>query len=709
MRASHTQPTPVERLLRPRSIAIAGSFTDPFSIGNTILGYLDQHRYGGAVHPVSRSRSEVNGHRCIPSLDELPEGIDLAVLIVPETAATEAMAACVRRKAGAAVVFASGFAETGAEGRARQNQLATIAREAGLAVLGPNCVGFINSLDRIGVTFNDLHEFTDFTGPGVGMIAQSGAMSGNISSALAARGLPLTYVISSGNEAVTGLEDFLEFLLDDERTGSIALFIEQIRNPQRFLALAARARALGKPIVMMHPGRTARGRESSQSHTGALASDYTVMRTLVEREAVVVVDTLDELFDVTALLARWRDPPVLGVGMVTNSGAFRTVALDFCEQAGLDIPALTPESTATLKAMLPAFATVGNPCDMTTLGRTQLDIAGRVAKVIVDDPNIGSVLVSLIAGPPKLQIAKAQSLLPLMKASKKPIIFTLVGDSSPLDAEFTSMVEQSGEPFFRSPDRAMRAIARMTAYGQLLRSTRNRLPASRPAAIPLPGSGTISEYLGKRYLAAFGVCVPDGELASNMQEAEQIAARIGYPVVIKAQSGALAHKSDAGGVITGIANTSALRAAWKRLHGNLERTRPGLALDGILVESMAAQGLEMIVGARRDPQWGPVVMVGLGGIWTEALADVRILPADLDENGIVAELRKLKGARLLAGMRGQPPRDVRSVAKTAAILGGLMRTVPELAEIDINPLVVYADGKGVQALDALLVVKEGER
>lgn len=679
-------------------------------MGGNVVGNLERWGYPGDLYLVSRGRKTINGRPCVASIDELPLGIDVAVLIVPQSAVLDAVAACVRRKVGGAVVFASGFSEAGEEGRAMQQRLAAIAREGGLAVNGPNCLGFINYLDRIALTFetvDDCGELREPRGPGVAVIAQSGAMTSNIRTALEARGLPLTYAISTGNEAVVGAEDFLDAVVEDERTGVIAMFIEQIRQPQRFLDLVARARARKKPIIMMHPGRTERARHSTQSHTGALAGDHAVMRAVLGRRAVVVVDSLDELFDVTVLLARWPDPPTLGAAVLTNSGAFRGVALDFCDELGLDLPGLAPSTRETLVPIFPPFAAVENPLDLTTLGFSQPDIFGRAARVLLEDPAVGSLIVSLVAGPPPLQVAKAESLLPVIEASKKPVAFVIMGDEAPLVAELTTPVRRSGLPFFRSPDRAIRAMARVTAFGRALQSARPGAPAAALRGLPSLGSGVIPEYRGKAWLAAAGIRVPEGALAHSVEQAEEIAARIGYPVVMKAQAGELTHKSDVGGVIVDIPDAAALRTGWERLRQNMSFARPGLRLDGILVEAMAEKGLEIIIGARRDPDWGTVLMVGLGGVWIEALQDIRLLSPDLDEAEIISEFRKLKGARLLGGMRGTPPLDEIAIAKTVALVGELMRATPEVSEIDINPLVVYPSGKGVQALDALIVATLG--
>jgi acyl-CoA synthetase (NDP forming) len=426
------------------------------------------------------------------------------------------------------------------------------------------------------------------------------------------------------------------------------------------------------------------------------------MATVLRHEGVLVVDTLDEFFDVTALLARWPEPPAEGAAIMTNSGAFRGVALDFCAGSGLTLPSLAAPTKAALAAALPAYASIDNPLDMTTVGAGSPEVFGTTAAALLADPAIGGLITAFMPGGPSLQEARARTMLPVIARAGKPVAFAHFCDGTPLAPEFTELMREAGVPLFPSPDRAMRAMARLADYGAILRQ--RPAAADTGVAPSLPGDGAIAEYRAKQFLAAAGITVPAGALARDVVAATAIAAEIGYPVALKAQAAALAHKSDAGGVILGIADAAALGAAWHRLHADLARARPGLALDGVLVEAMARPGLELIVGARRDRDWGPVTMIGLGGVWTEALGDVRLLPPDLDQDAIIAELAKLRGAALLDGLRGTKPRDRQALAATAALLGRLLLASPELQEIEINPLAVYEDGAGVTALDALMVV-----
>jgi acyl-CoA synthetase (NDP forming) len=695
----------INRLLRPRSIAIVGVSDKPGTTGGNILGSLANYDYVGTVHLVSRNRTAVLGRTCHPTVDDMPEGIDLAVLCLPRAGTVEALAACARRKIGAAIVFASGFAEMDAAGRAEQDELTRIALTNEIALLGPNCLGIQNPRDGISLGLGLAPRLAGEMAqarPAVAIVSQSGGMGVALGAALRLRGFAATYIVSTGNEAALGIEEVVADAIGDDATKVIAVLAEQLRQPQRFLDLARRARDAHKPIVLMHPGVSAKAREAARSHTGALTGDHAIMRALVQHEAVLLVDSFDEWVDVTTLLCHYPDPPRGGLGVITNSGAFRGIAFDLCEELGLALPALTPATQAALRPVIPAFAHPANPLDVTAQTAFQFDLLGQGIKPLIDDPAIGSLVVAMVGGAGPIPLETARHASAPIRDSGKPTIYAIFAAGSTLPPELEPTLRAANIPFLRSPEAAVRAMARFTAYGEALAPADRRVSEAQTAP-PLPARGTLAEYQGKAWLAAAGIATPAGGLAANLTEAQRMAARIGYPVALKAQAASLTHKSDAGGLILNVGDDASLAAGWKRLHATLALARPELALDGVLVERMAGRGIEMAVGARRDPQWGPVLMVGLGGIWIETLNDIRLMPADLDEVGIAAEIGKLRGARLLHGARGTEPADIAALTRTVARVGALMRATPTLQEIDINPLLVYPQGRGVLALDALIV------
>ncbi|MBA1204838.1 acetate--CoA ligase family protein [Pseudomonas capeferrum] len=691
------------RLLQPRSLAVVGASPEPGSVGNLVLSNLLRFQYSGELHLVSRSRDEVLGRTCVRSIDDLPHGIDAAIIVAPQVAIADAIAACGRRGIGGAVVFASGFAEIDEAGLQAQHALAELAEQHGVALLGPNCMGFVNFIDHIPMTFEQVQPRAVGAGPRLGVIAQSGAMSGNLRQAMFAKGLNVAFSLSTGNEAVLGAEDLLAQLIDSPDIDAFALFVEMIRKPEVFLQAAERARAAGKPVVLMHPGRSARARQAAQSHTGALAGDYRIMRTLVEREAVVVVDSLDELFDVAATLARYPLPVTQAAcAVASNSGAVKGIAIDFCEDLGLPLADLHASTIAALGTVLPDFATVENPLDLTSQGMQQPELFGHCARILLEDDGVGSLLMPLMGGGPTQQMDKVRSLLPVMADASKPVVFAFMGDASPVAEDVQQVIGDSQVPFFRSPDRALRALAKVHEYGRLFHAAgQRREPALAPSLESAP-SGPMAEYKGKQLLAELGISVPDGRLARSRDEALAIAADIGYPVVLKAQADRLTHKSDIGGVAIHLGDDAALVQAWDRMQAALAQHQPGLSLDGLLVERMSPAGLELVVGARRDPAWGVVLMVGLGGVYIEVLKDFRLMAADLDLEQIIEHMDALKGAALLHGVRGRPGIDQVAVARVVSRVADLMLHNRRLLEIDINPLLCTAEG--CVALDALMVM-----
>ena len=699
MRGPHDArgPGAVARFLRPRSIAIVGISSRAGSAGQVILQSLKLNDFKGNIHLVGRSSETIDGRPVLKSPDELPEGVDLAVFTLPAAGVRAAIEACARRGVGSALVFAAGFAEAGDQ--ATQDAVTTTARAGGLAVVGPNCLGVTNNVDGIWLHMLYAREAQRGVEGGVAFVGQSGGLLGHFQRAADGRGLPLTYVISTGNEA--GLEgtDFLEFLADDRATRVIAIYSEQIRRPQQFLAACRRARAAGKPIVLMQAGRGAKARKAAQSHTGALIGDFATIRTQVEDAGAVVVHTMDEMMDLVEILVRYPIPPTKGPGILTASGAYVALTNDFADETGLELPALDAATLKKVSEVLPAYGNYGNPLDVTAgFSPDSLPIA---VKALLDDPNVGMLFISF----PISYAGVAAAFNKGMADSPKPKVMVALGDTWPLPPDIMQAVNESPAVFSRSSDRMLRAITLYTRYGRSL--ARARVPANPAlfAGMPRLGKGTQPEWLSKKILSAAGIRVPDGELARDPDDAVAIAKRVGYPVALKAQAAALPHKTEAGGVMLDLVDEGALRAAWDTMQQNVERAAPGVTLDGCLVETMSPKGLELMIGAKRDPAWGTVLLVGLGGIWVEALGDVQLLPVDADETQIVEALHRLRVAKLLTGFRGAPPVDVEAVAKAVLALGRLMQTTPGMVEIDVNPLMVHAKGQGVTALDALIVAE----
>lgn len=687
-------------MLRPQSIAIVGASAERHSPGGGLLANLEQFSFPGEIFLVNKNRTEINGRPCVPSVSDLPSGIDVAVLAIPQPAIAGTVEQCAERGIKAVMIFASGFTEAGEEGRLAQERIAQIASESGMLVGGPNCLGYVNFIDGIPLTFGAVTPRTSEDRAGLAVLSQSGAMSSVLRFACNGRNLPVTYAISTGNEVGLGVEDYLEFLLDDPSTSLIALYVEQFRKPQKVLELAHKARAAGKPIVLLHPGRSEASRKSAESHTGALAGDYKVMRTLVERAGILCVDSIEELIDVSELLFRYP-APVAGTAVITDSGAFKGLTLDYCDAIGLDMPEIEGDTKTALREVLPVFVEATNPLDLTAQAMRDGDLYRNTLMPLLADERYGSVVFGVIFGSLEASEHRGQRILASIPENPgKPVVITVLGDDGPISETLVREVREAGLPFFRSPERGLRALARVTAYGRAAGGKAEQPRIAGNASIE--EQGVIPEYRAKQLFSAIGIPVPEGAMATTLDEVRAIATRIGYPVVLKSQSSLLSHKSDAGGVAANIRDDDALAAAWTQVTDGV-KAKTGIDLDGILVEGMAAWGQEIILGAKRDPQWGAVVLVGLGGIWTELLHDVVIMPTDCSSDEIVERLRSLKAGKLFDGYRGQAPLDVDALASVIAALSQFVEDNLAVTEIDINPLIVREKGQGVVALDALIV------
>ncbi|WP_157083170.1 acetate--CoA ligase family protein [Novosphingobium lentum] len=695
----------IDRLLRPRSVAVVGASDKPGALGTTLLGNLDRNGFAGPIYPVNPKRDEIMGRKCLASVDALPEGVDVAVLAIPRAGVLDAVLALAGRKVGGVVIFSAGFAEGGEEGLAEQQEIARIAHAAGMVVEGPNCLGLVNYVDRIPLTFVETNAVPPGNRRATGIVSQSGAMAAVLSTTLVARDVGVSFSISTGNEAASGVEDYVDWLVDDPATHVIAMIVEQFRKPQRFLDAARRAQAAGKPIVLLHPGKSSAARESAATHTGAMAGDYKLMRVMVERAGVVMAESLEELGDIAEIAVRCAVLPSGATAVLGESGAFKALVLDLAEELELPLADLDDDNAPALRAVLPPFVPVSNPLDITAQGLSEPAIYTRTLAALLDDEAVGTIIAGIIQSDPVTCTIKVPPILAALegRAATKPVIFAGLDEGAGIPAERIAALRGAGIPWFPSTERAFRAVQRLTAFSA------RAFDATHAAPLPVPGlagmAGVVPEYRAKQLLAPLGIPFPQGRFAASADEAVEAARAVGYPVAMKAQAAALGHKSDAGGVLLNLADDAAVRGGWDRIHANVAGYSAAIHLDGVLIEGMGQRGLEMIIGAKADPEWGPVVLAGFGGVTAEILQDVCLFPADLPHDAIVAGLMRLKSAALLSGYRGSPALDVAALARLIGTVGQILRAEPRIAEIDLNPVILHPAGQGVVALDALMLVR----
>ncbi len=708
MAGARTSRFDLGRLLRPRSVAIVGASASAGALGASVLENLLRGGFSGDIHLINPKRSEIGGRQCLASAEDLPDGVDAVVLAIPKAGVIETLNVLTRKHAGGAVIFSAGFAEGGETGREEQRQITRLALEGRMAVMGPNCLGFVNNVDGVALTFVQTPAAKLGDGRHAALISQSGAMAAVVATNLAGKEVGVTLSVSTGNEAATCVEDYVGYVLKDGRADVIGMIVEQFRDPQRFLGLAAQARAEGRTIVLLHPGRSAAARASAATHTGAMAGDYAVMRTLVERAGVVFAETVEELSDLVEVVARARPSKSPGAAVLTESGAFKALTLDLAEQVGLALPALTDADSPSLRAALPVFVPVSNPVDLTAQALVDPGLYGRAIAALLEDERVGAILLGIIQTDEATCALKLPAIIEALKRNElsKPVIYAGLDDGATVPAHYMHAMRELGASCIPTAERAVRALARLAARTGAGRSTKKK--ASRRAALDLPAeAGIVPEYKSKALLRAVGVPVPQGELVRSAAEAAAAAEKFGFPVALKAQSAALAHKTEAGGVLLNLDGRAAVEAAWDAIRASVERYSPGLELDGVLVERMGAKGVEMILGARRDPLWGPVLLVGFGGVQAEVLKDFRVMAPDLSPSEIEGEILRLRAAALLTGFRGSGRAALGALAETAAKVGALMLQEPRIAEIDLNPVIVRAEAEGITALDALMLLDSG--
>lgn len=693
----------ISRLLRPRSVAVIGASATPGSLGAGVLANLGRFRFDRPLHLVNPRYDRIGERPCVRSIADLPDGIDCAVLAIPQAHVAEAVRVCAEKGIGGVIVLAGGFAEAGEEGKLAQEQIAAMAQRAGIALQGPNCLGTINYVDGVPLMFGVAPYESLGDRMGVAVVSQSGAMASAVRVALQARGIGVSYSVSTGNEASLGAEDFLEEFIADPRTRVIAMLMEQIRRPARFLALAERAREGGKFIVLHHLGRSAAGREAAKTHTGALSGDYSVMAAQVTARGVCLVDSLELLIDVPELLMRLRNPRAPGgTAVVGESGAFKGLALDFCETVGLQLPPLSVATHDALVSQLPVFSPPSNPLDLTAQAMSDTGLYRRVLELIARDPAFSSVVLTISLPSAESADRKLPLIIDALQSleGKPGAVFAMLGEDCPIPQGHVDKMRETGVAFFRSPERAFRALAAM----KRLATTVDVAPSAvARAATPLE-PGMIPEYKAKELLARRGLKMPPSRFVVSLDEALSAAEELGFPLALKAQSRHLPHKSEAGAVALDIRDVAWLRSAWTTMKHRLTVERKDVSLEGMLLERMSEPGIEIIVGARNEAGWGPVIMVGLGGVLTELLQDVVFIPAGAGRAQIEKALRSLKGAKLLHGYRGAPPADIDAAVTVVDTLSTLLLQHPEIVEADLNPVRIHARGQGATVLDALLVV-----
>lgn len=688
-------------LVSPRSIAVIGASDDPTRIGGRPLGYMLRSGFQGPIWPVNPKRDTIQGLRAYATVAELPEAPDAVIVAVPAAAVCDTIEACAAKGAKAAVVFSSGFAEVGEEGRAAQDRLRTIARAGGIRVLGPNCLGVFNAHNGWIATFStSVEREPPVPGP-VAIASQSGAYGSHAFALMRARGVGTGIMITTGNEADVELADAIGYLVRDETTRVIVAYAEGIRDGDALRAALAAAAAAGKPVIFMKVGRSEVGAAAAASHTAALAGSDRVYDGLFAQYGVMRVNSTDELLDAAYAAAQGRFPNGDRLGIVTISGGVGVQMADAAEAVGLSVPEMPAAAQQRLKELLP-FAAVRNPVDITAQAFNDLSLIGTNLKMMLAEGGYDVIVAffTVVAG----SRAIVDALIAALTDARDQFPDSSIMLSLVATPDIVRKYEAAGYPVYEDPTRAVAAAAAITRFGRFFGRGAEPVPPAAPAGAPPVPARMLAEHEAADLLEAWGVPFVARRLARSPEEAAAAAEELGGKVVLKIASPDIQHKTEVGGVIVGVQGGDAAAEGYHTLTERVPLARPDALIDGVIVAAMAPAGVEAVIGVQRDATFGPVVMVGLGGVLVEVLRDVsfRLAPFGVAEaRRMIAEL---KGAKIFAGVRGAPPADVDALAELLARVSVLAAAEAERVEsLDLNPVRVLPQGRGVLALDALIV------
>ncbi len=695
------------RLINPASVAVIGASPTPGSFGLNTLRQIEGG-YKGGVYPINPKYPTILNHACYPSLKDTPTIPDCVVLTIPKNHVEKSLETCAELGVGGVVIYSSGFAELGtAEGIRQQQNMTAIARQSGLRICGPNCIGIINVASRLGLSFMTPLPMVDGT---VGVVSQSGALGYILMQAME-RGLGFSHYLSPGNSCDVDVCDFVNYLIEDDKTKSIVCTLEGIRDGARFVEVCRRALVANKPLIVCKMGNSEISKRTALSHTGTLAGTNAAYQAVFDQMGVIVVEDFEAILETASFFSKVGRPTTKGIGVMASSGGAAVMAADRAAERGVELPPPALRTSEKLKEVVPEFGSVQNPADITAESLKSAQMYGHCITAFADDPSFGAVVVPMISAFAPTTVDRAQYLCDLAKDLKKPVCVVWLNEwyEGP-----GSEVYDSSENvcMFRSMARCFTTLkswlTRDERREQLLKSLSARQTgkshgdAARAVLNASRNRGAMTERESKQILTAYGLRVTREALAHDADAAVMHAARIGYPVVMKAESADIPHKTEAGVVKLSLKSESEVRAAYADIMAAIACLPGKPVVDGVVVQEMVKPGVEVMIGVRQDPQFGTLVLCGLGGIFVELLKDVAVALAPIDRQRARAMIESLKGYPLLSGFRGSRPVNVDALADMMCRLSELgVDLAAEIGEIDVNPVIL--DAKDGIAVDALVI------
>ncbi len=700
----------MENSLKPffdsEGVAIIGATNKPNKLSYGIVKNLTLYGFRGGIYPVNPKVDEILGYRCYPDILKVPDPVDLAVIVLPAGIILPVIQDCEKRGIKAITVISGGFKELGAEGEALEEKILQFVKEHNMRMVGPNCVGTMSLHTGLNTTF--ISGVPD-TG-GIGFLSQSGAVLGGVVDYVRGKGIGFSHFLSLGNEADVTETDMIEYLADDPHTGVIAAYVEQIRDGQQFIATAKRV-TKKKPIVLIKAGRTAAGARAVSSHTGSLAGSHAAYQAAFAQSGIVEVQAVNDLFDVAQAFALQKPPEGNRVAILTNSGGPAALLSDSLANNGFLMADLEEHTMQAISEILNPSAQVANPVDM--LGGAEPHEYERTMELLVNDPNVDVVIPILVPQALVNPVEVAEKISQISEKTEKTVIAVMMGDSLVLEPR--KLLHHRKVPMVVFPESVGTILRAMKVYGDWLKK-----PEEEPVVFDNVKTdtvqkiindvlhlGSMGEVLTRPLLEAYGIPLIPANTAKDADGAIDVAKEIGYPVVMKINSPDILHKSDLGGIRLGLNDSAAVRQAYQEMISQIQAKMPTARIDGVLVEAMAPKGQEVIIGMKRDPGFGPIMMFGLGGIFVELFKDVSFRVAPLTKSDAYDMIQTTRAGKLLTGYRGQAPADLDAVVDTILRLSQLAVDFEELEEIEINPLLVLETG--CMALDGRVILKQSAK
>ncbi len=698
-----TETKSLRALVNPRSVAVVGASADFRKVSGRPVKHLLDKGFAGDIYPVNPRAEEIGGRKCYPDVDSLPDGVDLAVIVLPADQVPEAVRALGRRGVPAAVVFASGFAEIGEEGRERERELGRVAREAGVRICGPNCLGLLNSFERVIATFSQYVDGDVPSGP-IGFVSQSGAFGTAIAALARDRGLGLGYFVNTGNEVDVTFVDAMREVISDERIQVGAGYIEGLKDGPGLCELADRAMALGKPLVLTKVGRHGAGARAAASHTGSLAGEDVVFDGVVRQKGIVRARNEEHMLDMIEAFTSCELPAGRGIGIATQSGGAGVLIADRAEEVGLSVPRLQEATQQAIQACIPGFGATANPVDVTGQFVAEPAVLRESVIHMLDDPGVDIGIVWL-----QLMRAHVDTLIDIFVSIKaraaKPFVVAWV--AAPEEAVIR--LRALGIAVFRGAEPAADAVAGLVEYAEARRrwladrSVREGLDVVSPK-LPMAG-GPVPTPEAVRLLREQGVPMARLALATSVEEAVAAAEALAYPVVMKIESPDILHKTEVDGVKLGLRTADEVGACFQDLMTAVGKARPDARLDGVVVQETATGKVEFVIGLKNDPVFGVVIMAGLGGVLVEVLKDVVFCKCPLTPMDADRMLARLKGEAILGEVRGRPAVDRQALVELLCSVSRFGAAAEgRLEELDLNP--VLLSEQGAAAVDVVMVLND---